>query len=55
MCSAGRNKFFWPLIEDKIWYTQDKVITLISSPEKLNSRHVQINPAVFEAVFEKLN
>ncbi|XP_041920930.1 uncharacterized protein LOC121684876 [Alosa sapidissima] len=41
MCSAGQNKFFWPLIEDKIWYTQDNVMTLISPPEKINSRHVQ--------------
>ncbi|KAJ4928899.1 hypothetical protein JOQ06_004521 [Pogonophryne albipinna] len=51
----GRNRFFWPRLEDKIWYTVDKVVTLIPPPENVTQRHVQISPRVFTAVCKKLN
>ncbi|KAJ4940403.1 hypothetical protein JOQ06_026706 [Pogonophryne albipinna] len=51
----GRNRFFWPRLEDKIWYTVDKVVTLIPPPENLTQRHVQISPRVFAAVCKQLN
>ncbi|KAJ4933475.1 hypothetical protein JOQ06_030303 [Pogonophryne albipinna] len=51
----GRNRFFWQRLEDKIWYTVDKVVTLIPPPENVTQRHVQISPRVFAAVCKKLN
>ncbi|KAJ8355257.1 hypothetical protein AAFF_G00078390, partial [Aldrovandia affinis] len=44
MHNIGRNRFFWPRLEDQIWYTVDKVITLIPPPENVTKRHVQISP-----------
>ncbi|KAK5910516.1 hypothetical protein CesoFtcFv8_004344 [Champsocephalus esox] len=51
----GQNRLFWPRREDKIWYTVDKVFTLIPPPENVTQRHVQISPKVFAAVCKKLN
>ncbi|KAK5618803.1 hypothetical protein CRENBAI_011150 [Crenichthys baileyi] len=48
MHNIGRNRFYWPLVEDKIWYTADKIVTLICPPQQVTSRHVQINQAVCE-------
>ncbi|CAB1433774.1 unnamed protein product [Pleuronectes platessa] len=47
MHNIGRNLFYWPRIEDNIWYTVDKVVTLIPPPENVTQRHVQITPRVF--------
>ncbi|KAM6892831.1 neural cell adhesion molecule 2-like [Lycodopsis pacificus] len=44
MHSIGLNRFYWPRLEDKIWYTVDKVLALIPPPENVTQRHVQISP-----------
>ncbi|XP_052224930.1 uncharacterized protein LOC127840558 [Dreissena polymorpha] len=45
MHRIGRNRFFWPRMEDVLWYSQDNIITLLQKePEQVTSRHRQIPP-----------
>ncbi|WAR05307.1 hypothetical protein MAR_020676, partial [Mya arenaria] len=29
MCRIGPNRFFWPLVEDRLWYGKEKLITFL--------------------------
>ncbi len=55
MHNIGQNRFYWPLVEDRIWYTADKIDTLICPPQQVTSRHVQIDPPMYKAMCEKLD
>lgn len=47
MSAVGANRFFWPMMEDAIWCRHDAVICRISEPQKIGSRHVQIDKTVW--------
>ena len=32
MHSVGKNRFFWPMIDDVLWYKPDDVIGLLENP-----------------------
>ncbi|KAM3833952.1 nephrocystin-1 [Diretmus argenteus] len=55
MHNIGRNRFFWPQKEDKIWYTLDNIVTLIPPPEKVTERHDQISPRLDNLVKDVRN
>ena len=56
MCRVGPNRFFWPLVEDRIWYSRKCVITLIDEePELVTKRHRQIAPHLWGLVVKKLD
>lgn len=46
MFRIGRNRFFWPLVDDCIWYDWHKVLKLIPEPTKVTSRHWEIDPTI---------
>lgn len=47
---AGRNRFFQPRLKDITWYTDDKVIAIISEPQLANRRHVMIEKVIVKSV-----
>ena len=55
MHSVGPNRFFWPLIQDVLWYHQENFVTLIPEPVKVGSRHLQIEPSIWEEIKVHLN
>lgn len=55
MHRIGRNRFFWPTIEDRCWYTESNFVTLINEPHSIGSRHVQVDAAVWACIEKKLN
>ena len=55
MARVGKNRFFWPLREDKIWYKYDDVITWIPPPEKVTNRHHQVAMEYWSEILEKLD
>ena len=48
--NIGRNRFFWPLIQDVLWYNVNKFVTLIPQPSKIVSRHLQIEPSMWKKI-----
>jgi len=55
MCRIGTNRFFWPLVEDIIWYRWGDIIMSIPEPQQVTSRHVQIDPGVWTTVMKKVD
>ncbi|XP_033725080.1 uncharacterized protein LOC117343313 [Pecten maximus] len=48
MHRVGRNRFFWPSLEDTLWYAKKDIITLLVDPPKpVTSRHVQVDPTIW--------
>jgi hypothetical protein len=43
MHRVGVNCFFWPAREDVLWYLHSDIITMISPPTAVTSRHVEID------------
>ncbi|KAK6168704.1 hypothetical protein SNE40_020096 [Patella caerulea] len=53
MSSAGRNRYFWPRMEDRIWYSLDKFLALIPEPQPITGRHFQVDHEIFEKIAPK--
>lgn len=54
MCKVGMNRFFWPRLEDCIWYPWADVLGLIQPPKPVTKRHVQVSPKTWEAILNRL-
>ncbi|XP_052809542.1 uncharacterized protein LOC128238012 [Mya arenaria] len=40
MHKIGKNRFFWPLLDDTLWYHKDKVVTILDgAPVRVTGRH----------------
>ena len=48
MTRIGENRFFWSIVEDKIWYHSDDVLAIIPEPTKVGTRAFQICPSVWK-------
>jgi hypothetical protein len=56
MCRVGPNRFFWPLIEDRLWYPKDRIVTLLNDePPKVTNRHCQIESGIWRSIVKKLD
>ena len=54
MNKIGRNRYYWPMMEDTLWYPQEKLVTLLDEePTFVTKRHQQINPVIWTEI-EKL-
>ena len=43
MHKVGTNRYFWPLIEDRLWYKDYQVVTILDTTlEPVTKRHCQI-------------
>ena len=56
MHHIGNNRFFQPLLKGVLWYSLDKVITVMQSePEPVTFRHCMIHPHVWDLINEELD
>ena len=55
MSMIGRNRFFWPLRDDIIWYQSMNVIDLIPEPIPVTKRHKEISANVWEEICETIH
>jgi hypothetical protein len=56
MHRIGVNRFFWPLLEDRIWYKKQKVVTLLEEePQKVTNRHRELPSAVWRCIVLEMN
>ncbi|WAR15574.1 hypothetical protein MAR_005679, partial [Mya arenaria] len=50
MARIGHSRYFWPRIDDIIWYTWNHVMMPIPEPSHVRGRHCQIDPEKFKAI-----
>ncbi|XP_062572779.1 uncharacterized protein LOC134234748 [Saccostrea cucullata] len=51
MHRVGRNRFFWPMMDDVLWYQKENIITILDNPPRpVTKRHVEIEPEIWELV-----
>lgn len=50
MHKVGINRFFWPMLEDIIWYDYEQVLMFVPEPEHVTKRHVQIRPDIWSKI-----
>lgn len=55
MHRIGTNRYFWPLLEDVLWYSHGDVVAYIGQPSAVGSRHFQLSQAEWEFVVRSLN
>ncbi|WAR19946.1 hypothetical protein MAR_001784 [Mya arenaria] len=55
MCRIGANRFFWPLIEDRLWYGKEKIVALLETePELVTNRHRKLDDSMWKHICDKL-
>ena len=48
---VGRNRFFWPMMNDVLWYPKANFTTNLNNPPRpVTKRHIEIEPDVWELV-----
>jgi len=47
MHSVGRNRFVWPTMIDRVWYTQSNFLSLLPELSPIGSRHLQVLPQIY--------
>ncbi|WAR12549.1 hypothetical protein MAR_026729 [Mya arenaria] len=56
MHKIGKNRFFWPLLDDTLWYHKDKVVTILDgAPVRVTGRHCKINHDVWDQIEDILD
>ena len=55
MAQIGENRLFWPRVHDRCWYKADDVMFLIPKPEKVGSRHLQVEPELWPIIERHLS
>ncbi|XP_045062811.1 uncharacterized protein LOC121537485 [Coregonus clupeaformis] len=55
MSHIGKNKFFWPMRDDVIWYRPEDVIRLVPEPQPVTKRHVMVEPTVWKEICSVLD
>ena len=56
MHSIGRNRFFWPMLDDILWYSQSQIVThLDKPPERVTSRHIKIEGPIWTLIESLFN
>lgn len=55
MSRIGRNRFFWPMREDVIWYQPKDVVRLVPEPQQVTKRHVMLDPTVWAEICSALD
>lgn len=52
MSHAGKNRFFWRIRDDSIWYMFDVIIRLIPAPQNVTTRHMEIRKDIWSELVE---
>ena len=55
MRTVGDNRFYWPHpVQDVLWYSAENVLRIIPEPQKVGSRHMQIQKHIWDEIKEQL-
>ena len=55
MHRIGNNRFFLPLVEERLWYGKDKIVKLLEcEPELVTKRHRKLDDEIWIEVCDKL-
>lgn len=52
MHRIGENRFYWPMIDDVLWYKCEDIVSLISEPTHVTKRHMQVDPTIWQQICE---
>lgn len=56
MHKIGKNRYFWPGMEDTLWYPKDQIVTLLNEPPKpVTKRHHEICPQIWLLIAKEMN
>ena len=55
MHSVGANRFYWPMKDDVIWYTQESVVGLVPEPKPVTARHMKLMDSVWKELCSRFN
>ena len=55
MSNIGKNKFFWPMRDDVIWYRPEDVIRLVPEPQPVTKRHVMVESTIWKEICSLLD
>ena len=55
MHRIGRNRFFWPTMDDIIWYNLDKIVTIIPEPRPVTKRHLQVDTSLWKVICHQMD
>ncbi|XP_033741743.1 small proline-rich protein 3-like [Pecten maximus] len=51
MHKIGRNRYFWPAREDRLWYPKEMIVTLLpDAPGQVTKRHSEIDPHIWALI-----
>ena len=50
MHSIGKNRFFWPMIDDVLWYKAEHFVTIIEPPRKVTNIHFEIEKEMWSKI-----
>lgn len=48
MSITGKNRFFWPVKDDVLWYQPDDLLGLVPEPQPVTKRHMRLLENVWE-------
>ena len=56
MHCIGKNRYFWPMIDDVLWYTKHDIITLLrDAPKPVTKRHHEIDRRVWTLIESEMD
>ncbi|XP_064618059.1 LOW QUALITY PROTEIN: uncharacterized protein LOC135482139 [Liolophura sinensis] len=56
MHCVGKNRYFWPMIDDAVWYREGDVVTLLRDPPRpVTKRHCEIDKRVWRLIESEMD
>ncbi|KAK9977123.1 hypothetical protein ABG768_018944 [Culter alburnus] len=55
MSRIGKNRWYWPMNDDIIWYQPEDVLRLVPEPQPVTKRHMMLDPLVWEEVLTEFD
>ena len=56
MHRIGRNRFFWPAMDDVLWYKPSQLITLLDlAPQPVTNRHMKLDDTVWQLIEDEFD
>lgn len=55
MSQIGKNRWYWLMNDDIIWYQPEDVVRLVPEPQPVTKLHMMLDPLVWEEVLTELD
>ena len=50
MCRVGSNRFYWPSMDDILWYSHEDILCAIPPPQNVTARHVEVDKDIWNKI-----